>query len=125
MSVKDFLYSKLQELSNQFNITFSYQFDSYTGMHLVEIKPSSSFNNEEYAVLEYAVTREFDRTYCPESLLFVPSNDLLIQVNNPELVIKPNFAISQQFQPITMPTSSWATVEGLTQFENVQYAIAA
>jgi hypothetical protein len=89
MSVQEFLKKELQQLSNQFGITFNYRFDSYSDMHIVSVSPSELYDDRSYAEKEFHVTREFDKKFCPECVLFVANNDILVSVDLQEFTICP------------------------------------
>jgi hypothetical protein len=92
MTARDFLHKKLQPLSDKFGMVFSYQFDRRSDMHLVVVSPVEAYNNPKYGELEFNITRKFDCLFCPECILFVADNDILVRVDAPEFTISPEIS---------------------------------
>lgn len=66
---------------------YSYEYDKFSGMHIVQVKPLSLYNlNDDYKDFETKLSIDFDNNYYPESILFV-SDESLNQVSNPEFEI--------------------------------------
>jgi hypothetical protein len=120
MTAKDFLHKKLQPLSDKFGIVFSYQFDRRSEMHLVAVTPVEAYNDPKYGELEFNVTREFDRLFCPECILFVADNDILARVDTPEFIIMPE----EMFKSPTAVKIKWECDCDVHEHE-FSYALAA
>jgi hypothetical protein len=119
MSVQEFLKKELQQLSDQFGITFNYRFDFRSGMHIIAVSPPELYDDRNYAEKEFHVTRRFDREFYPECILFVADNDMLVSVDVPEFTITPEVL----FKSSMAQKNRWKFDDDTHLHEN--YAIAA
>ncbi len=69
-------------------VMIRYEFDDVFNYHIIEVTPLSYFeSNKDYIDLEIGLTNLFENLYPKEEIVFV-SEDSLLQVNNPCLVLE-------------------------------------
>lgn len=76
---KDFLRGKLEELFKKFEgIKIRYEFRDYMSLHLIEILPLETFeNNQDFVLEEIKIQDEFENFFGEtEEILFVSSDSL-------------------------------------------------
>lgn len=91
MSTKEYIKEKLEALSKVFpQLTFFYKYDEVDETHVVEVLPLSEYdNNKEYKEAEADLTFDFDRSFFPETAMFV-SEESLTRVTEPDSIICAN-----------------------------------
>lgn len=88
MSASNFLKEKIQQMAFIFPFgKYSYEYDKFSGMHIIQVEPLSLYNfNEKYKDFETSLSINFDDTYYPESVLFL-SDESLNKVTNPDFEV--------------------------------------
>ena len=124
MNAKDQIRKFLQNTANTYSVSFTYEFDGMTDMHVIEIAESEILKNDRFIEEKYHFTMQFDSEFFPESILFVHS-DSLTHVLNPELTIIPYFIEYPRFEHSVMPKRSWTIEASKPLYDNSIYALAA
>lgn len=89
MDSKEYVKSKLIELSNKFidDIEIKYEFMDYMNLHLIEISPFEIFDGVEFTLEEIEFEKEFKKLFEKEETLFI-SEESLMRVETPYFHIK-------------------------------------
>lgn len=98
MKSKEYIFKNLRELVARFpQIKFRYQFDELEQTHIVEVTPLEVFEDDQnYKIAEGDLTFEFDRTFSPETVMFV-SEHSLTRITNPEKVFRKEDQVVWEF----------------------------
>lgn len=83
MKSKDYIISNLNSLIKLFpHIKLRYEYDSIFNNHIIEVSPSSFYNdNEVFSINEAEFYNIFGNKFPDESIVFI-SNDDVIEINN-------------------------------------------
>lgn len=78
MRSEEFIFKNLEGLKARFPlIKFRHQYDELQYVHLVEVTPIDIYlENQAYKEAEGDLTYEFDRTFAPETIMFISLNSL-------------------------------------------------
>lgn len=88
-TIEQYIINKINELSGQFpKISFYYGYDELGNQYIIDVKPTTEYNNDEYKLAEGEFVLEFISSFPDDEVLFI-SNNKYISITN-QVYYKPS-----------------------------------
>jgi len=83
MKSLEYIKRNLGEIVKNFpDMSFKCKYDKMTKTHIIDVQPIEYYkNNDQYALQQFNLRKDFDNKFFPESILFI-SDESLINVTN-------------------------------------------